>query len=99
MSHEPEFSATEVVRLTGVTYRQLDYWDRTELVCPVLPATGSGSARRYSAADVVKVKAIGALLAAGLSLPCVRRALTSATSLLDLADLCRDVSADLDRVA
>ena len=40
------FSGPTVCRLTGVTYRQLDYWARTGLVTPsITPATGSGSKR------------------------------------------------------
>jgi DNA-binding transcriptional MerR regulator len=43
------FSGPTVCRLTGVTYRQLDYWARTGLVTPsITPATGSGSKRSYS---------------------------------------------------
>ena len=41
-----KFSGPQVCRLTGVTYRQLDYWARTDLVTPsITPATGSGSKR------------------------------------------------------
>ena len=42
-----------VCRLTGVTYRQLDYWARTDLVTPSITAgQGSGSKRTYSYSDV-----------------------------------------------
>ena len=77
------FSASTVCRLTGVTYRQLDYWARTGLVTPTIAvARGSGSKRRYGYADILEVKVIKRLLDAGVSLArarqaveCLRRAL------------------------
>ncbi len=83
-------------RLTGVTYRQLDYWARTELVTPsITPATGSGSKRAYSYGDVLEVKVIKSLLSSGVSLArarqaveCLRRSLSVdlASSSLVLSD-------------
>ncbi len=77
------FSGPTVCRLTGVTYRQLDYWARTGLLRPsITDASGSGSKRRYSYNDVVELKVIKRLLDAGVSLArarqaveCLRRAL------------------------
>lgn len=91
MSRHPEFSSDEVHRLTGATYRQLDYWDRTELICPAQGAFGSGTARRYSAADVVKVRAVVVLLAAGLSLGCIRRALESRRPVEALTEIAKQI--------
>jgi len=69
------FGGPTVCRLTGVTYRQLDYWARTDLVTPsITPATGSGSKRTYSYADVLEVKVIKSLLNSGLSLARTRQA-------------------------
>jgi DNA-binding transcriptional MerR regulator len=69
------FSGPAVCRLTSVTYRQLDYWARTDLVTPsITPATGSGSKRTYSYADVLEVKVIKSLLNSGLSLARTRQA-------------------------
>ena len=69
------FSGPTVCRLTGVTYRQLDYWARTGLVTPsITPARGSGSKRAYSYGDVLEVKVIKSLLDAGLSLARARQA-------------------------
>jgi DNA-binding transcriptional MerR regulator len=63
------FGGPMVCRLTGVTYRQLDYWARTELVTPsITPAQGSGSKREYSYSDVLEVKVIKSLLTSGVSL-------------------------------
>ena len=90
------FSGPMVCRLTGVTYRQLDYWARTELVTPsITPANGSGSKRTYSYGDVLEVKVIKSLLSSGLSLSrarqaveCLRRSLGAdlASSSLVLSD-------------
>jgi len=69
------FSGPTVCRLTGVTYRQLDYWARTDLVTPsVTPAQGSGSKRTYSYGDVLEVKVIKSLLDSGVSLTRARQA-------------------------
>jgi DNA-binding transcriptional MerR regulator len=69
------FSGPAVCRLTNVTYRQLDYWARTDLVTPsITPATGSGSKRTYSYADLLEVKVIKSLLNSGLSLARTRQA-------------------------
>ena len=54
MDHDQTFSGPQVCAIVGVTYRQLDYWARTELLTPsVAEAKGSGSKRRYSYHDVV----------------------------------------------
>lgn len=69
------FSGPTVCRLTGVTYRQLDYWARTELVTPsITPANGSGSKRAYAYGDLLEVKVIKSLLNAGVSLARARQA-------------------------
>ena len=71
------FSGPTVCRLTGVTYRQLDYWARTELVTPsITPANGSGSKRAYSYGDLLEVKVIKSLLSSGVSLARARQAVT-----------------------
>ena len=75
MDHDQTFSGPQVCAIVGVTYRQLDYWARTELLTPsVAEAKGSGSKRRYSYHDVVSLKVIKQLLDAGLSLQAARRA-------------------------
>ena len=69
------FSGPTVCRLTGVTYRQLDYWARTGLVTPsITPAMGSGSKRKYAYLDVLEVKVIKSLLTSGVSLARARQA-------------------------
>jgi DNA-binding transcriptional MerR regulator len=59
----------------GITYRQLDYWARTDLVVPsVRSATGSGSQRLYSFKDILVLKVVKRLLDTGVSLQNIRSA-------------------------
>lgn len=77
MVQEREFGyrAPQVCTLVGITYRQLDYWARTNLISPSLRrAAGSGSQRLYSFSDVVQLKVIKRLLDAGMSLKKIRQA-------------------------
>ncbi|HCV35353.1 MAG TPA: MerR family transcriptional regulator [Acidimicrobiaceae bacterium] len=67
------YSSKRAVEIVGVTYRQLDYWTRTNLVVPALDvATGSGSRRRYDYRNLLELKAIKTLLEAGIRLEKVR---------------------------
>lgn len=60
----------------GITYRQLDYWARTDLVVPTIrPAHGSGSQRLYSFRDILVLKLVKRLLDAGISLQQIRVAI------------------------
>src|ERR1700722_2899543 len=69
------FRGAQVCTLVGITYRQLDYWARTDLLRPsITDATGSGSQRRYSYGDVLELKVIKRLLDAGLKLQQARQA-------------------------
>jgi DNA-binding transcriptional MerR regulator len=69
------FGSTVALRLTGVTYRQLDYWARTGLVgSSIRQAAGRGSRRVYSFRDLVALRVVARLLKAGVSLQAVRRA-------------------------
>ena len=67
------FSGNRAAEIAGITYRQLDYWARTDLVRPSLEdAKGSGSRRRYSYRDLLELKVIKSLLDAGIKLESVR---------------------------
>jgi DNA-binding transcriptional MerR regulator len=67
------FSGTQAAKVVGITYRQLDYWARTDLIRPSLSdASGSGSRRRYSYKDLVVLRIIKQLLDAGIKLESVR---------------------------
>jgi DNA-binding transcriptional MerR regulator len=74
----------------GITYRQLDYWARTNLVVPsIRSATGSGSQRLYSFKDIVVLKVVKRLLDAGVSLQNIRVAVDAlrARGVHDLANI------------
>ena len=72
---EQGFAAPEVCKIVGITYRQLDYWARTELVTPsIRDASGSGTQRLYSFQDLVTLRVIKNLLDTGVSLQRVRTA-------------------------
>ena len=70
------FGGPQVCAIVGISYRQLDYWARTDLVRPSLAdARGSGTQRRYSYRDLVRLKVIKSLLDAGVKLQTARRAI------------------------
>jgi DNA-binding transcriptional MerR regulator len=72
----------------GISYRQLDYWDRTGLVQPsVRGAAGSGSQRLYAFRDVLVLKLVKRLLDTGVSLQQIRLAVEQlrAAGINDLA--------------
>ncbi len=73
---EDGFRGPQVCAIVGITYRQLDYWARTDLLRPsISEARGSGSQRRYSYRDLLELKVIKQLLDAGVSLQSTRRAI------------------------
>lgn len=68
------FSGKRTAEVVGITYRQLDYWARTDLVRPSLAdASGSGSRRQYSYRDLLELKVIKSLLDSGIRLEQVRK--------------------------
>ncbi len=73
---EAGFRAPQVCKIVGITYRQLDYWARTDLIVPsVQTARGSGSQRLYSFQDIVQLRVVKRLLDAGMSLKKIRTAM------------------------
>jgi DNA-binding transcriptional MerR regulator len=72
---EQGFRVPEVCKIVGISYRQLDYWARTDLVTPsVRDARGSGTQRVYSFQNLVVLRVIKRLIDAGVSLQRVRTA-------------------------
>jgi DNA-binding transcriptional MerR regulator len=70
------YRGPQVCKIVGITYRQLDYWARTDLIRPSLvDAKGSGTQRLYSYRDLVELKVIKSLLDAGVSLKQARTAI------------------------
>jgi len=69
------YRGTIACGVAGISYRQLDYWARTELVTPgIQVAAGSGSQRLYSFTDILVLKVVKKLLDAGVSLQNIRTA-------------------------
>ena len=67
------FSGSQAAQIAGITYRQLDYWARTNLIRPSLSdAKGSGSRRSYEYRDLLELKVIKQLLDACIKLESVR---------------------------
>jgi DNA-binding transcriptional MerR regulator len=67
------FSGKSAADVVGITYRQLDYWARTNLIRPTAAdATGSGSRRRYTYKDLLELKVVKRLLDSGIKLTNVR---------------------------
>lgn len=67
------YSGKRSAEVVGISYRQLDYWARTDLVRPsIAEAAGSGSRRRYSYSDLVELTVVRSLLDLGVTLGVVR---------------------------
>jgi DNA-binding transcriptional MerR regulator len=76
--HDPNvgYGGHSAARASGISYRQLDYWDRSALVQPsVREASGSGSQRLYSFRDILVLKLVKKFLDAGVSLQQIRKAI------------------------
>ena len=67
------YTGRRTAEIVGISYRQLDYWARTDLIRPSLvDAAGSGSRRQYSYRDLLELKVVKSLLDAGIKLEQVR---------------------------
>jgi DNA-binding transcriptional MerR regulator len=79
------FAARDVVPLAGMgSYDTLDYWATRGILTPSLAAaSGTGSQRRYSFADVVAARMAISLRAQGLGFQAVRRIVTRVSALRD----------------
>jgi DNA-binding transcriptional MerR regulator len=67
------FSGKRAAEIVGISYRQLDYWARTDLIRPSLAdAKGSGSRRQYAYSDLLELRIVKQLLDAGIRLENVR---------------------------
>lgn len=78
MSANVGYRAAVAVEVAEISYRQLDYWARTNLVIPsVRVAEDSGSRRLYSTRDITTLAVVGSLLNAGLSLVALRKILSA----------------------
>lgn len=79
------YSGPETAKIVGISYRQLDYWCRTDLITPSIhEARGSGTRRSYSFRDLVDLAIVKAMLDAGIYLPATRKILRVLQAQVDL---------------
>ena len=70
---EMSFSGKKVTEIVGISYRQLDYWTRTELIShSIEKGEGSGSRRRYSYKDLLELRVIKNLIDGGIKVEKIR---------------------------
>jgi DNA-binding transcriptional MerR regulator len=78
------FTSAETSRITGLSARRLQYWDKTDLAHPsILRARGQGSRRLYSKQDLFQLRVVKGILDAGISVQSVRRSLAFLRKLLN----------------
>jgi len=71
-----DFNINMVCKLTALTKRQIDYWDRIHFIKPsIREASGYGSIRLYSFTDLVQLKVAATLKDKGLSVQKIRKSI------------------------
>jgi DNA-binding transcriptional MerR regulator len=79
--------------VTGVSYRQLDYWVRSgALPRPAQPATGKGTKRGFSFLDLIRARTMARLRAEGVSLQAIRQVMRELTDRYQIADPLTDTA-------
>ncbi|MCB1021690.1 MAG: MerR family transcriptional regulator [Acidobacteria bacterium] len=71
LSHTESYSSNDVSKMTGVSLRQLQWWDEQGVVSPIQ----RGHRRMYQLHEVIEVALITELRAKGISLQKIRRVL------------------------
>ena len=67
------YSGNQAAAIVGISYRQLDYWARTNLIRPTAAdASGSGTRRQYTYKDLLELKVVKKLLDSGIKQTSVR---------------------------
>lgn len=59
-------SSVDLMRLTGITYRQVDYWTRLGWLRPPEPTPGQGAQRYFPPAEIRVAAIMSALVRAGV---------------------------------
>ena len=68
------FSAGEAAQITGVPYRNLDHWARTNFIVPsISEAKGTGTERKYGFDDLVALRVARELREGGISTQALRK--------------------------
>ncbi len=68
------YATTQIVKLFGITPRQIHYWDETNLIRPSLAGT-HGGVKYYNFINLVEFKTVKQLLEQGVSVQAVRKTL------------------------
>ncbi len=73
------YTSREVAAMTGLTARQLQWWDARRLFAPAVAprrtAAGGFTERKYTTLDVLELQVLGDLRRRGYSIPRLRRLL------------------------
>jgi len=72
-TEELSYGTSEIVQKTGVTFRQLYYWESLGLVTPAYQRFGQRHFRRYGKRELERLLEIKAWLDFGYSLEAVRK--------------------------
>ena len=68
------FGSRTVADLTGLSPRQIDYWDRTHFIKPsLMGSAGKGTRRLYDFLDLVQFRVAASLRSQGISLQKIRK--------------------------
>jgi len=71
---EQGYSSRSICNIIGLTYKQLDYYARTNFIIPSIQiADGYGSRRLYNFNDALQLKVVKKLLDTGVSLQKIRK--------------------------
>jgi DNA-binding transcriptional MerR regulator len=76
------FTPREVSEIIGLTFRQIQHWDKTDLIKPGVRTPGGHS--RYTFQDLIAFRTAKKLLDAGVSLHRIRRSLQELQRLLPM---------------
>ena len=75
------YTSREVANLTGLTARQLQWWDARRVFAPAIAShrteAGGFTERRYTPMDVLELQVLADLRRRGFSVPRLRRLLTT----------------------
>ena len=93
-SDQGVFAISVAANLAGLHPQTLRIYEREGLV---QPARSAGGTRRYSGADVERLRLIASLTTEGLNLAGIKRVLALQAELADLRAAMADLEAEVDR--
>ena len=69
------YTTSQLVKLVGITPRQVHYWDKTNLLKPSFSPSGKRTVKYYSFINFVECRAVKSMLEQGISVQSVRKTL------------------------